>query len=285
MKTSWESGLNSVAATDYYEYNKEYDLWKDKRDDKAYMKNLIQNGENLEIVGIVQPREDANAAMLSSGIYYPSELVEYVSESAKNSEIVKAQQSDHSRNIFTGKSFDVKDDSENAFQMESLFRIDGQKVQSAFSVDGSKLNLDLSGINAALGSLSLPPLNVEEILRQLQIQISGEQIQTLVMDLMNGYQEYAAAHPEMDISQFPVYFQEYMKNRGVEILREAIRNALIENNGQPITEVQVQAILQEVLDGYNRMHRKTICRISENSRNILPDIWNLSRQEQCWKRV
>lgn len=251
-----------VAATDYYEYNKEYDLWKDKRDDKAYMKNLIQNGEDLEIVGIVQPRKDANAAMLSSGIYYPSELVEYVSESAKNSEIVKAQQSDHSRNVFTGKSFDAKDDSENAFQMESLFRIDGQKVQSAFSVDGSKVNLDLSGINAALGSLSLPPLNVEEILGQLQIQISGEQIQILVMDLMNGYQEYAAAHPEMDISQFPVYFQEYMKNGGADILREAIRNALIENNGEPITEVQVQAILQEVLDGYNRYAQE----------NNLPDI-------------
>ena len=251
-----------VAATDYYEYNKEYDLWKDKRDDKAYMKNLIQNGEELEIVGIVQPRKDANAAMLSSGIYYPSELVEYVSESAKNSEIVKAQQSDHSRNVFTGKGFDAKDDSENAFQMESLFRIDGQKVQSAFSVDGSKLNLDLSGINAALGSLSLPPLNIEEILGQLQIQISGEQIQTLVMDLMNGYQEYAAAHPEVDISQFPVYFQEYMKNGGADILREAIRNALIENNGEPITEVQVQAILQEVLDGYNRYAQE----------NNLPDI-------------
>ena len=251
-----------VAATDYYEYNKEYDLWKDKRDDKAYMKNLIQNGEDLEIVGIVQPRKDANAAMLSSGIYYPSELVEYVLESAKNSEIVKAQQSDHSRNVFTGKSFDAKDDSENAFQMESLFRIDGQKVQSAFSVDGSKLNLDLSGINAALGSLSLPPLNIEEILGQLQIQISGEQIQTLVMDLMNGYQEYAAAHPEVDISQFPVYFQEYMKNGGADILREAIRNALIENNGEPITEVQVQAILQEVLDGYNRYAQE----------NHLPDI-------------
>ncbi len=296
-----------VAATDYYEYNKEYDLWKDKRDDKAYMKNLIQNGEDLvgvgivqprkdanaamfssgsyypaelveddkaymknliqngedlEIVGIVQPRKDANAAMLSSGIYYPSELVEYVSESAKNSEIVKAQQSDHSRNVFTGKGFDVKDDSENAFQMESLFRIDGQKVQSAFSVDGSKLNLDLSGINAALGNLSLPALNVEEILGQLQIQISGEQIQTLVMDLMNGYQEYAAVHPEMDISQFPVYFQEYMKNGGADILREAIRNALIENSGEPITEIQVQAILQEVLDGYNRYAQE----------NNLPDI-------------
>ena len=106
--------------------------------------------------------------------------------------------------------------------MESLFHIDGQKVQSAFSVDGSKLNLDLSGINAALGNLSLPALNAEEILGQLQIQVSGEQIQTLVMDLMNGYQECEAARPEMDISQFPVYFQEYMKNGGAKILREAI---------------------------------------------------------------
>jgi len=53
-----------------------------------------------------------------------------------------------------------------------------------------------------------------------------------------------------------------MKNGGADILREAIRNALIENNGEPITEVQVQAILQEVLDGYNRYAQE----------NNLPDI-------------
>ncbi|MFQ7527710.1 MAG: hypothetical protein ACLRMN_09105 [Mediterraneibacter gnavus] len=82
--------MKVVAATDYYEYNKEYDLWKDKRDDKAYMKELIQKGEELEIVGIVRPKEDASAAMLTSGLYYPSELVEYVSECAADSEIVKA---------------------------------------------------------------------------------------------------------------------------------------------------------------------------------------------------
>ena len=63
--------------------------------------------------------------MLTAGFNYSSELVEYVSECAADSEIVKAQQSDHSRNVFTGKSFDAKDDSENAFQMESLFHIDG----------------------------------------------------------------------------------------------------------------------------------------------------------------
>lgn len=251
-----------VAATDYYVYDEEYNLWKDKRDDKAYMKQLVQNGEDMEIVGIVQPKEDATAAMLSFGIYYPSELVDYVSEKAAKSEIVKAQLADHNRNIFTGKGFDAKENGENAFEMDSLFTIDEQKVQSAFQVDGSKLNLDLSGINHARSDLSLPQLDMEEVISQLQIQISAEQVQTLVTDLMNGYGEYVKQHPEADVSQFPVYFRQYMENGGAQALREAIQKALQENGGQPLTKEQVQLILQGTLDGYNAYAQE----------NQLPDI-------------
>lgn len=251
-----------VAATDYYVYDEEYNLWKDKRDDKAYMKQLVQNGENMEIVGIVQPKEDATAAMLSFGIYYPSELVDYVSEKAAKSEIVKAQLADHNRNIFTGKGFDAKENGENAFEMDSLFTIDEQKVQSAFQVDGSKLNLDLSGINHAMSDLSLPQLDMEEVISQLQIQISAEQVQTLVTDLMNGYEEYVKQHPEADVSQFPVYFRQYMENGGAQALREAIQKALQENGGQPLTQEQVQLILQGTMDGYNAYAQE----------NQLPDI-------------
>ena len=251
-----------VAATDYYVYDEEYNLWKDKRDDKAYMKQLVQNGEDMEIVGIVQPEEDATAAMLSFGIYYPSELVDYVSEKAAKSEIVKAQLADHNRNIFTGKGFDAKENGENAFEMNSLFTIDEQKVQSAFQVDGSKLNLDLSGINHAMSDLSLPQLDMEEVISQLQIQISAEQVQTLVTDLMNGYEEYVKQHPEADVSQFPVYFRQYMENGGAQALREAIQKALQENGGQPLTQEQVQLILQGTMDGYNAYAQE----------NQLPDI-------------
>ena len=251
-----------VAATDYYVYDEEYNLWKDKRDDKAYMKQLVQNGEDMEIVGIVQPKEDATAAMLSFGIYYPSELVDYVSEKAAKSEIVKAQLADHNRNIFTGKGFDAKENGENAFEMDSLFTIDEQKVQSAFQVDGSKLNLDLSGINHAMSDLSLPQLDMEEVISQLQIQISAEQVQTLVTDLMNGYGEYVKQHPEADVSQFPVYFRQYMENGGAQALREAIQKALQENGGQPLTQEQVQLILQGTMDGYNAYAQE----------NQLPDI-------------
>lgn len=251
-----------VAATDYYVYDEEYNLWKDKRDDKAYMKQLVQNGEDMEIVGIVQPKEDATAAMLSFGIYYPSELVDYVSEKAAKSEIVKAQLADHNRNIFTGKGFDAKENGENAFEMDSLFTINEQKVQSAFQVDVSKFNLDLSGINHAMSDLSLPQLDMEEVISQLQIQISAEQVQTLVTDLMNGYEEYVKQHPEADVSQFPVYFRQYMENGGAQALREAIQKALQENGGQPLTQEQVQLILQGTMDGYNAYAQE----------NQLPDI-------------
>lgn len=240
-----------VSATDYYAYDPEYDLWKDKRDDKEYMKNLVQNGEDLEIVGIVRPKEDASAAMLSFGIYYTPELVDHVIKNASGSEIVKAQIENRDKNIFTGKSFDEKEDSGQEFDMNSLFSIDEQKVQSAFQVDESKLNLDLSGLNYALSSLSLPPLDVSEVIGQLELQVSAEQVQTLVTDFMNGYQDYAAQHPEMDVAQFPVYFQQYMDNGGSEALRTAIQDAMVENGGQQLSEERIQLILAGVLDGYN----------------------------------
>lgn len=48
-----------VNASDYYQYDSKYNVYKDKTDDENYMKNLIQNGENIKIVGIVQPKDSA----------------------------------------------------------------------------------------------------------------------------------------------------------------------------------------------------------------------------------
>ena len=59
-----------VNASDYYSYDSEYKVWKDKSDNNKYMKKLVKNGEDLKVVGIVQPSEDANGALLRTGIYY-----------------------------------------------------------------------------------------------------------------------------------------------------------------------------------------------------------------------
>ena len=96
--------FKQVNSSDYYQYDSEYGLWRDKRENDKYMKELVKNGEDLKIVGVVQPAEDANGALLSAGIAYPAELTEYVAEEAADSEIVKEQLENRSINVFTGKT-------------------------------------------------------------------------------------------------------------------------------------------------------------------------------------
>lgn len=143
-----------VQATDYYVHDDEFNVWKDKTDDTDYMRNLVNNGEDVKIVGIVQPREDVTATMLSSGINYPSTLTDYVIEQAASSTIVKDQLAHPDTNVFTDKPFGEEDDGEG-FDMQSLFTIDGDAIQAAFKFDESALTSGLSGMSLDLSGLSL----------------------------------------------------------------------------------------------------------------------------------
>ena len=144
-----------VNAADYYVHDDEFNVWKDKTDDEAYMRELVENGEDIEVVGVVQPRDDATATMLSSGINYPATLTDYVIEEAADSAIVKDQIAHPDTNVFTGKSFDDEDGDEDSFSMESLFTIDGDAIQAAFKFDESALTSGLSGMSLDLSGLSL----------------------------------------------------------------------------------------------------------------------------------
>ena len=149
-----------VNACDYYEYDEAYGVWRNKTDNTDYMRQLIDNGEEIRIVGIVQPREDANASMLSSGINYPSSLTDHVIEQAAASRIVQDQLADSSIDVFTGKEFGAEDEDGSDFSMDSLFTIDGNAISAAFSIDSSALteglgdmDLDLSNVNVDMSSL------------------------------------------------------------------------------------------------------------------------------------
>ena len=56
-----------------------------------FMKQLVADGEELTIVGVVQPAEGSNAASLNAGIAYPKSLTKHVAEESAKSEIVKQQ--------------------------------------------------------------------------------------------------------------------------------------------------------------------------------------------------
>ena len=57
-----------VNQADYYEYDSQYKVWKDKSDNAEYMKKLVADGEDIKIVGIVQPAEGSKATALNMGI-------------------------------------------------------------------------------------------------------------------------------------------------------------------------------------------------------------------------
>lgn len=215
-----------VQATDYYVHDDEFNVWKDKTDDTDYMRNLVNNGEDVKIVGIVQPREDATATMLSSGINYPSTLTDYVIEQAASSTIVKDQLAHPDTNVFTDKPFGEEDDGEG-FDMQSLFTIDGDAIQAAFKFDESALtsglsgmSLDLSGLSLDMGSLpafdgssiALDPSSIDMSnlvdfsdikldLGDVQPTMDSAKMQTAMEDIMAGFNPWYANWAQEQVAQ------------------------------------------------------------------------------------
>lgn len=94
-----------VLNSDCYTLDESTGLYADLRETQTGLKYLYDNGTSLKVSGIVRPNEDAVSTMLSGTIGYTSELTKYVIEKAQDSEVVKAQQQDPSKDIFTGLPF------------------------------------------------------------------------------------------------------------------------------------------------------------------------------------
>ena len=146
-----------VNSTDYYEYDSEYKVWKDKSDNSAYVKKLVADGEDLTIVGIVQPAEGATASMLTAGIGYTPALTRHMIQKAASSNIVKQQLENEKINVFTGEAFGKEDQEESKFNMESLFGINEDALKEAFQIDESAFNMDFSGLD--FSGISVPELS------------------------------------------------------------------------------------------------------------------------------
>ena len=144
-----------INKSDCYEYDEQYQLWKDKTDDEAYMKQLVAEGEDLKIVGIVQSLSENAGGVLSNGINYPESLTQHVIEQAKNSVIVKDQMNRPDTNVFTNESFGAKD-SEGGFDLMIMRELTGGLYF------GERSTREIDGVMTACDTLTY---NEEEIRR------------------------------------------------------------------------------------------------------------------------
>ena len=241
-----------VNNSDCYEYDSEYNIWRDKTDNTDYMKNLVANGEDLKIVGIVQPKEGATSAMLRAGICYPASLTNHVIENAKNSKIVQDQLANPEINVFTGKRFD--DTSESSFDMNSLIDIDTNAMQSAFKIDESKIKVDFGNLNNILNKNSIPTLSIEDVIDNLKFSMSSEDVQKIMADLLNGYETYVKDNKGANLSDISKQLSDYLQSKeATDLLSKKIEEIIKENGGSlSFTQEQIQEIMQEILSGYEK---------------------------------
>lgn len=72
-----------VMPTDMYKYNDVTGTWDDYSKDDKYMTNVVNNGTDIKVCGIIRPNDDAVSTSISSGIGYTAKLTEYIIEEVK----------------------------------------------------------------------------------------------------------------------------------------------------------------------------------------------------------
>lgn len=188
--------LKLINASDTYAYDDSLKVYASKANDTEYMKNLIQNGEDIKIVGVVQAKKDATVAMLTPGISYSSDLVEHVIEQAKQSEVVQAQMKDPNINLFTGKAFG---ETTTDFDMQDLFTVDESALSNAFQMDTSKVNVNLANYinpSALQGNVSISDSDLQKIFTSSFKKVNEEDAKKAFTQMFNAYVAYLDANSE-----------------------------------------------------------------------------------------
>ena len=267
-----------VSAADYYQYDQQYNVYRDKTDDSAYMQQLIDNGEDLKIVGIVQPVDGATATMLQSGIGYLPDLTNHVIDQATNSEIVQKQLANPDIDVFTGRSFD--DTSSSQIDMSSLFTVDADILRSAFNIDQSKLAMDPSSLNLDLSQIqldtsSLPAIDTDSLLSNINVTLSPEQIQNLSQSILTDFQNYLADNNLSDPTKMNEYFQAYLQTEQANTLIQAtMANFLQESGFVERFSANLQAQMQTIMSQYsatlaNSLQQQITAAINQQMSNMV----------------
>lgn len=82
------------------------DKWIDMSGDESFMKLLLASSQDLEVVGIIRPREDAvSTALQNTAVAYTSELTDWYLEQIAESEVVKYQIDNPNIDVMTGLPF------------------------------------------------------------------------------------------------------------------------------------------------------------------------------------
>lgn len=264
-----------VTSSDYYVYDEERQIWRNRSDDEAYVEQLVENSPDLTIVGVVQPRADASSTILPIGVAYTHALTYYAIDHAAESEVVKQQLADPEVNVLTGERFDA-DQRETDLDISSLFSVDTDMLKDAFQFDASKLQFDLSGAfdlqdgsfdfssildpsafqldlsdldlsDIDISDVELPDmdaLDLSQLFADMDLSVSEDALQSLMKKIMNGYKRYIIGNGILNLDK--IGFSSYMESDQFKQLLSESMGDLLDTTG---LQEQFTASLQQNLQG------------------------------------
>ena len=264
-----------VTSSDYYVYDEERQIWRNRSDDEAYVEQLVENSPDLTIVGVVQPRADASSTILPIGVAYTHALTNYAIDHAAESEVVKQQLADPEVNVLTGERFDA-DQRETDLDISSLFSVDTDMLKDSFQFDASKLQFDLSGAfdlqdgsfdvssildpsafqldlsdldlsDIDMSDVELPDvdaLDLSQLFADMDLSVSEDALQSLMKKIMNGYKRYIIGNGILNLDK--IGFSSYMESDQFKQLLSESMGDLLDTTG---LQEQFTASLQQNLQG------------------------------------
>ncbi len=101
-----------VLEPNFYSYNEETGMYDDMHGDEEYTKQLVENGEEIKVVGIIRPKDGSLMVTTTGAIGYTSALSEHIVNATNECEIVKKQKENPTVDVFTGLPFESEEKSD-----------------------------------------------------------------------------------------------------------------------------------------------------------------------------
>ncbi|MHC5374816.1 ATP-binding cassette domain-containing protein [Enterococcus sp. LJL120] len=233
-----------------YVHDETYNIWLDRSENADYMKELLNDSMELKIVGVVRAQQDASATSLSMGINYMPELITQLMEDAAKEPIIQQQMANPEVNVFSGKTFlEENEESQNAaIEFSDFITVDESKIQEAFNIDSSKINLDFSNLGAFsvdLNSIAAPEIDLTQLTQSLegQISIPTDQLTGVIVTVLQNFLAEEIANGVTDFEQMAQDLPAYLA-------REDVQSMITENLNQILDVSQLNNQINSALQSY-----------------------------------
>ena len=176
--------------------NKTYTLvpsfafYKPTKNGYVYNRNYgLESGIPVKIAGIVRLKNNANTMPILTPIGYTSLLSDYIINLTNDSDIAKKQLNDSTRNVLTGKLFDVTDNEKisAAKKFNQLSKEEKQLLLTSLMMSGH-ISIDINNIDYS-NFYEMPEIDMNEILNSMQPDLSEEEKIQKFDEFVNGLTE------------------------------------------------------------------------------------------------